>query len=110
MLTKEQYKALQRYRDVPSIPVGDNGLSDVDQYLAKQGYIEPTDLAVESIPGIIQVFFNAYCITQLGRVALSEYDQKKRERWFQVFLCLLSALAGSVCALLVEWCLGCFFH
>lgn len=110
MLTKEQYKALRRYRDVPSIPVGDNGLSDVDQYLAKQGYIEPTDLAVESIPGIIQVFSNAYCITQLGRVALSEYDQKKRERWFQVFLCLLSALAGSVCALLVEWCLGCFFH
>lgn len=98
MLTKEQYKALRRYRDVPSIPVGENGLSDVDQYLAKQGYIEPDELSAHSDTWATVFFYTAYRITELGRTILTEYEQRRRERLFQLFLVFL----GSALTLLVE--------
>lgn len=39
MLTREQYKELKRYED-SEIPIGDEGLSEIEEYLLKCGYIE----------------------------------------------------------------------
>jgi hypothetical protein len=98
MLTKEQYKALRRYLE-SDIPVGEEGLSDVDQYLSDQKYIEPSSMGSYSAPELFCVFYNAYRITELGRSALAEYEQRWKERLFQIGLVIL----GSVLTLLVEW-------
>ena len=105
MLTKEQYQTLRRYRDTPYIQVSQSGLSSREQYLADQGYIEPVDFGADEIGGVLQIFTKAYRITQPGRAALAEYEQRRRERWFQVFLVVLGdalvlALARLICYLL----------
>lgn len=97
MLTKDQYKALRRYRDT-DVPVGENGLSEIDQYLLSQKYIESAQMDISTYAGIIQVFSSAYRITEHGRAALTEYEQQWKEKVFQLGLVAL----GAVLTLLVE--------
>lgn len=102
MLTKEQYRALCRYRDA-NVPVDKNGLSEVDMYLREQGYIEPAEMKASTYLGIFQISSVSHRITELGRTALKEYRKEKRGLWFQVFLVILGViltlLAGKIDAL-----------
>ena len=93
MLTKEQYKALKKYRK-SEIPLGENGLSEVEEYLLEQNYIDAAKVESCNYHGIIQFFDSAYRITELGKTALAEYEQKRRERLFQIFLVILGAVAA----------------
>lgn len=97
MLTKNQYKALHRYRK-SDVPVGKEGLSDTDSYLLDQKYIESASMEISSSPGFIQLFSSAYRITELGRTALAEHQQRFREKCFQILLVVL----GAVLAFLAE--------
>lgn len=97
MLTKEQYKALKKYRK-SEIPLSENGLPEIDQYLLENKYIEASKVESCNYHGIIQFFDSAYRITELGKTALAEYEQKRRERLFQIFLVIL----GAVIALVAE--------
>lgn len=98
MLTKEQYKALKKYRK-SEIPLSENGLSEIDQYLLEKKYIEASKVDSCNYHGIIQFFDSAYRITELGKTALAEYEKQRNERLFQILLVIL----GAVIALVAEW-------
>ena len=103
MLTKEQYKVLKKYRS-GSIPVGEDGLSEIESYLLEQKYIESAKMDISKYAGFVQVFSSEFKITELGRTALAEYEQKKKEKLFQLWLVLL----GAILALAAEWILSLF--
>lgn len=101
MLTREQYKELKRYED-SEIPIGDEGLSEIEEYLLKCGYIEASRMDVQSCPGIVQFYDSAYQITELGRQALSEYRHERYGKAFQVFLVLLGAAVALLADILLS--------
>ena len=99
--TREQYKELKRYED-SEIPIGDEGLSEIEEYLLKCGYIEASRMDVQSCPGIVQFYDSAYQITELGRQALSEYRHERYGKAFQVFLVLLGAAVALLADILLH--------
>ena len=101
MLTREQYKELKRYED-SEIPIEDEGLSEIEEYLLKCGYIEASRMDVQSCPGIVQFYDSAYQITELGRKALSEYRHERYGKAFQVFLVLLGAAVALLADILLS--------
>lgn len=101
MLTREQYKELKRYED-SEIPIGDEGLSEIEEYLLKCGYIEASRMDVQSCPGIVQFYDSAYQITELGRQALSEYRHERYGKAFQVFLVLLGVAVSLLADILLS--------
>ena len=93
MITKEQYAVLKKYQK-SEVPLGENGLSDVEEYLLKQNYIEPSKTEISTYSCGFQIFDSAYRITELGRAAIAEYEQRRQERLFQVFLVIFGAVAA----------------
>lgn len=103
VLSEESYKELLRYRNGP-LPVSEHGLSEREEYLLEQGFIEAASCSsYDDGASFYGVYDSSYKLTPLGEDALSEFEkvrdheaEDKRQQKFQNQVSVAQVLVPAI--------------